>query len=53
MAGSLGIPTTLVTGDDVVCADMKVVIPDIETKVAGRPLSRFSQHSTMFAVAHR
>ena len=44
MAGSLSIPTTLVTGDDVVCADMKEVIPDIETAVVKTSLSRYAGH---------
>jgi D-amino peptidase len=44
MAGSLSIPTTLVTGDDVVCADMKAVIPDIETAVVKTSLSRYAGH---------
>jgi len=42
MAGSLGIPTTLVTGDDMVCADVKAVIPDIETAVVKYSLSRYA-----------
>lgn len=42
MAGSLGIPTTLVTGDDVVCADMKAVIPDIEIAIVKYSLSRYA-----------
>jgi len=42
MAGSLGIPTTLVSGDDVVCADVKAVIPYIETAVVKYSLSRYA-----------
>ena len=44
MAGSLGIPTTLVTGDDVVCADMKAAIPAIETAVVKYSRSRYAGH---------
>jgi len=42
MAGSYGIPTTLVTGDDVVCADMAVAIPGLETAVVKTSLNRFA-----------
>lgn len=44
MAGAQPIPTTLVTGDDVVCADMRAVIPDIETAVVKICLSRYAGH---------
>jgi D-amino peptidase len=44
MAGALSIPTTLVTGDDVVCADMRAAIPDIETAVVKISLSRYAAH---------
>jgi D-amino peptidase len=44
MAGALSIPTTLVTGDDIVCADMRAVIPDIETAVVKTSLSRYAAH---------
>lgn len=42
MAGALGIPTALVTGDDVVCADMSAAIPGLETAVVKTSLSRFA-----------
>jgi D-amino peptidase len=31
LAGSLGVPTLLVTGDDAVCAEMRVHVPQIDT----------------------
>jgi D-amino peptidase len=42
IAGHLGIPTVLVTGDDVTCVEMRRVIPEIETVVVKHAISRFA-----------
>lgn len=52
LAGSLSVPTTLVTGDDVVCADMKAVVPDIETAVVKTSLSRYAGHCLSLERTH-
>lgn len=42
LAGHLGIPTVLVTGDDVACAELKHFIPEIETAVVKQAISRYA-----------
>ena len=42
MAGQLGIPTVLVTGDDVVAREMRSVIPDIEVAEVKRAIHRYA-----------
>lgn len=43
LAGHLGIPTVLVTGDDVACAEMKRFIPGIEIPSWSVPAARLSK----------
>ena len=38
LAGSYGVPIALVTGDDVVCADMRAFLGDVETAVVKRAI---------------
>jgi D-amino peptidase len=38
LAGAYGVPIALVTGDDVVCADMKAFLGDVETAVVKRAI---------------
>jgi D-amino peptidase len=49
VAGYFGIPTVLVTGDDVTCAEMKRFIPNIETAVVKYAISRFAARCLPFA----
>jgi D-amino peptidase len=42
IAGDYGMPTILVSGDDVACAQARDLVPDIETAVVKRATSRFS-----------
>jgi D-amino peptidase len=42
LAGSYGIPTTLVTGDDQTCQELREFCPDIETAVVKYSLSRYA-----------
>jgi D-amino peptidase len=42
LAGAYGIPTTLVTGDDATCADLRDWCPDIEPGVVKYALSRYA-----------
>jgi D-amino peptidase len=48
MAGQLGIPTVLVTGDDVVAREMKASIPDIETVIVKRAIHRYAAECLSF-----
>jgi D-amino peptidase len=48
LAGELGIPTALVTGDDIACAEIKRFIPDIEVAVVKQALSRFAARCLPF-----
>lgn len=38
LAGAYGVPIALVTGDDIVCADMKTFLGDVETAVVKRAI---------------
>jgi D-amino peptidase len=38
LAGTFGVPIALVTGDDVVCADLKAFLGDVETAVVKRAI---------------
>lgn len=49
IAGHLGIPTVLVTGDDVACVEMQKFIPDIETAVVKYAISRYAARCLPFA----
>jgi D-amino peptidase len=49
IAGHYNIPTVLVTGDDVTCAEMKRFIPGIETAVVKYAISRFAATCLPFA----
>lgn len=40
VAAQLGVPTALIAGDDVVCAEMAKVVPGIETAVVKEAMSR-------------
>jgi D-amino peptidase len=40
LAGSFGVPIALVTGDDVVCADLKEFLGDVETAVVKRAIDQ-------------
>jgi len=42
LAGHLGIPTVLVTGDDVACAELRRFIPKIETAVVKKAITRYA-----------
>ncbi len=42
LAGHYGIPTVLVTGDDLVCKDMKNSLGDMETAIVKYSLSRYA-----------
>src|SRR5262245_6350515 len=42
IAAQAGVPTVLIAGDDVVCAEMQKVCPGIETAIVKRALSRES-----------
>ncbi len=42
LAGHFGIPTVLVTGDDVCCSKMRRIIPEIETVVVKHAISRYA-----------
>lgn len=50
IAGHLGIPTVLITGDDVACAEMSRFIPEIETAVVKCAISRYAATCLPFAV---
>jgi D-amino peptidase len=49
IAGHYNIPTVLVTGDDVTCAEMKRFIPGIETAVVKYAISRLAARCLPFA----
>jgi D-aminopeptidase len=52
LVGSLFVPTTLVTVDGVVLADMRAVVPDIETSVVKTSLSRYAGHDLPLERTH-
>jgi D-amino peptidase len=48
MAGELGIPTVLVTGDNLTAKEMKASIPDIETVVVKKAIHRYAAECLTF-----
>jgi len=49
LAGYCGIPTVLITGDDITCGEMKKYIPDIETAVVKYAISRYAARCLPFS----
>ncbi len=53
LAGTLGVPIALITGDDVVCADIKDFLGDVETAVVKRALDYYAAECYPADLAHR